>query len=72
MAIAKSAGSSPRRMSSVHQATVSAESALGSTPANFHSLPARKRSIMVVALYYLVLDCESEGENLEGRSRRKW
>jgi hypothetical protein len=56
MAIAKNAGSSPRRMSSVHHATVSAQSALGSTPANFHSLLARKRSIMSLVLHHLVLD----------------
>ena len=41
MAIAKTAGSSPRSTRSVHQATASLRSARGSTLANFHSLRAR-------------------------------
>src|SRR3989441_10929469 len=45
MAMAKSAGSSPRSTRRVHQATASARSAWSSTPANFHSLRARRRSI---------------------------
>src|SRR6184192_3167105 len=45
MAIANSAGKSPRTRSSVNQATASARSAWGSTPANCHSLRARRRSI---------------------------
>ena len=49
MAIAKSAGSTPRRTRRVHQATVSERSAWRSTPANFHSSRARRRSIISIA-----------------------
>ena len=51
MAIAKSAGSTPRRTRRIHQATLSERSAWRSTPANFHSSRARRRSIIRIALH---------------------
>ena len=44
MAIANSAGSSPRSTSTIHQANASARSACGRTPANWISLRARSAS----------------------------